>query len=107
MKENRETRSRPLEWYKNVNKVTLVGFLGFAGVAAFVAPPLVVPALTLAAIDAGQIVVINRINKKKLRDEQAMSEQVPANAKKEGWFFQKVKEQIFPRSGTIYQKAAA
>jgi hypothetical protein len=64
---NQEVRSRPLQWYENFNKLTLVGALGVAAVAA-VTPglsPLVVPALTLAAVDAGQIIIINRINKKK------------------------------------------
>jgi len=65
MKESEQKRNRLLEWYKNVNKLTFAGFLGFAGVAAFVAPPLVVPALSLAAIDGGQIFIIDRINKKK------------------------------------------
>lgn len=58
---NPEVRSQSLELYKNVNKVTLVGALG---VAIFV-PALIVPALALATIDLGQIIAINRINRKK------------------------------------------
>lgn len=65
MKEKQQPRSRLLEAYKKLNKLTLAGFLGFATVAAFVAPHLVVPALYLAALDAGQILIINRVNKKK------------------------------------------
>lgn len=59
-----EIRSQVLEGYKNLNKLTLVGALGFAAVASFVAPSLVVPALGIAAFDATQIIVINKINKK-------------------------------------------
>jgi hypothetical protein len=65
MKENGEVRSKGLEFYKKFNKLTLVGTLGFAAVSAAVAPGLVVPALGLAAVDVGQIAVIDRINKKK------------------------------------------
>ena len=65
MKEQEGKKSRVLELYKNINKLTMVGFLGFAAVAAVVAPVLVVPALSLAAVDAGQMIVIDRINKKK------------------------------------------
>ena len=61
---NPEVRSQGLEFYKNFNKLTLVGSLGFAFVAAFVAPELVAPALLLAAIDVGQIVLIDNLNKK-------------------------------------------
>lgn len=60
-----EVRSGALEGYKNFNKLTLTGSLGFAAIAAFVAPALVGPALGLAALDIGQILVINNINKKK------------------------------------------
>jgi len=65
MKEQEKPRSRLLEVYKKLNKLTLAGFLGFAIVAAFVAPHLVIPALSLAVIDAGQVLVIDRVNKKK------------------------------------------
>lgn len=65
MKEQEQKRSKILELYKNVNKLTMVGFLGLAAVSAVVAPALVVPALGLAAIDGGQMIVIDRINKKK------------------------------------------
>lgn len=65
MKEQEKPRSRLLEAYKKLNKLTLAGFLGFATVAAFVAPHLVVPALYLAALDLGQVLIINRVNKKK------------------------------------------
>lgn len=61
MKENTEVRSRGLEAYKNLNKLTLVGALG---VAVFV-PALAVPALGMAAVDVGQIYFIDKINKKK------------------------------------------
>ncbi len=60
-----EVRSGALEKYQNFNKLTLTGELGLAAVAAFVAPPLVVPLLGLAAIDTGQILFIDKINKKK------------------------------------------
>ncbi|MBI3984467.1 MAG: hypothetical protein HY344_00795 [Candidatus Levybacteria bacterium] len=65
MIEQEKPRSRLLEIYGKFNRLTLAGFLGFAGVAAFVAPHLVIPALSLAVIDAGQVMVIDRINKKK------------------------------------------
>ena len=61
---NKEVGNRVLDWYKEINKLTLIGALGFAAVAAFVAPALVNPALTIAAIDAGQMVFINSVNKK-------------------------------------------
>lgn len=68
MKEQEGKKSRVLELYKNVNKLTMIGFLGFAAVAA-----LVVPALSLAAVDAGQMIVIDRINKKKpIQKEQVV-----------------------------------
>ena len=59
-----ETRSKALDVYKEVNKITLVGALGFAAFAAFYAPELVIPALAVAAFDATQIVLINHFNKK-------------------------------------------
>ena len=65
MKEKQQTRSRLLEVYGKLNRLTLAGFLGFATLAAFVAPHLVIPALSLAVIDAGQVLVIDRVNKKK------------------------------------------
>lgn len=61
MKENQEVRSKGLEAYKNLNKLTLAGSLG----VAVLVPVLAVPALTLAAVDVGQIYAINKINKKK------------------------------------------
>jgi hypothetical protein len=67
----RETRSKALEWYENLNKLTLVGALGFAVVASFVAPALVVPALALAAVDVAQIVVINQINRRRPQPQAA------------------------------------
>lgn len=54
-----ESGSDPLEIYKKFNEITLVGSLAFAGVAAFVAPELVVPALFLAGVDVIQIAAIN------------------------------------------------
>jgi hypothetical protein len=60
MKEQ-EVRSKSLETYKKFNKLTLAGAIG---VAVFV-PVLAVPALGLAAIDAGQIYAVNKLNKKK------------------------------------------
>lgn len=44
--------------------------MGFAGVAAFVAPHLVIPALSLAVVDAGQVLIIDRINKKRSNPDQ-------------------------------------
>lgn len=61
---NPEVKSQALDKYKNFNKLTAVGALSVAGISVFVAPPLVVPALGLAAIDGVQIAAINRINKK-------------------------------------------
>ena len=64
---NKEVYIRPMEWLKKVNKITLFGALGVAAVAA-VTPglqALVVPALALAAVDAGQIVITNKYNRKK------------------------------------------
>ena len=69
MKEKQQTRSRLLEVYGKFNRLTLAGFLGFATLAAFVAPHLVIPALSLAVIDAGQVLVIDRVNKKKEKPE--------------------------------------
>ena len=65
MKEQEGKKSKVLELYKNINKLTMIGFLGFAAVSAIVAPALVVSALSLAAVDAGQMIVIDKINKKK------------------------------------------
>lgn len=65
MKEQEQKKSKLLEGVKNINKLTMVGFLGFAGVAAVVAPELVIPALGVAAVDFGQMKIIDRINKKK------------------------------------------
>lgn len=59
-----EVRSQALEGYKNFNKLTLTGALGIAAFTPALAP-LIGPALGLAAIDVGQIVFINSINKKK------------------------------------------
>lgn len=70
MKEEEGKKSRVLELYKNVNKLTMIGFLGFAAVAAIVAPALVIPALSLAAVDLGQIVIIDRFNKKKANPKE-------------------------------------
>ncbi len=67
-----EARSQALEKYKNFNKLTFVGSLGVAGVSAFVAPPLVVPALGFAAIDGAQIIAINKINKKNSVQKQEL-----------------------------------
>jgi hypothetical protein len=78
MKEQEGKRSKILEVLKNVNKLTLVGFLGFAVVAAVVAPELVVPALSLAAIDAGQVIVIDKINKKKSNPKEQVVYQAGA-----------------------------
>lgn len=69
---NPEVRSKTLETYKNFNKLTAVGALGVAGVSAFIAPPLVVPALGLAAIDGVQIAAINKINKKGTPQKQEL-----------------------------------
>lgn len=68
----KEVKSRGLEWYKNFNKLTLVGSLGFAVVAAHIAPVLVIPALGLAAYDFGQIVVLDKINKKKDKEQKVI-----------------------------------
>ncbi|MBI4098188.1 MAG: hypothetical protein HY426_04080 [Candidatus Levybacteria bacterium] len=83
-----ETRIKPLEWYKNLNKVTLVGALGVAGVSAVVPAlhPLVVPSLLWAGSDAFQIVVIDKINKKKPQEhvvyqaKQGNDERIPMDA---------------------------
>jgi hypothetical protein len=72
MKEQEQKKSKFLEAIKNVNKLTMVGFLGFAGVAAFVAPELVIPALGLAAVDFGQMKIIDRLNKKSNSKEQVV-----------------------------------
>ena len=64
---NKEVYIRPFEWLKNLNKLTLVGFLGLAGVAA-VTPglhALVIPALIAAGIDVSQIIITNKVNRKK------------------------------------------
>ena len=63
---NPERRSRLLDWYGNVNRVTFVGAVGVAGAAAVVPPlsPLLVPAVGWAAVDGFQIVFIDKINKK-------------------------------------------
>ena len=53
--------NRGLDTWQEINKITLVGALGFAAVAAVVAPPLVTPALTIAVIDGGQMLAINHL----------------------------------------------
>lgn len=66
---SQETRSGSLEKYKDFNKLTLTGALGLAVIAA-VTPglqSLVTPALTFAAFDIGQIVFIDKVNKKKAK----------------------------------------
>jgi hypothetical protein len=78
MQEQEQKRSKLLELYKNVNKLTMIGFLGFAAVAAFVAPALVIPALGLAAVDFGQMKVIDRINKKKQNPKEQVVFQASA-----------------------------
>lgn len=61
----REKRSWALTGLEKVNKFTLIGFLGVATVAALVgANSLVVTALGLAAVDAGQMLFIKKINRK-------------------------------------------
>ena len=49
-----------VEGYKKLNKITLVGALGVAAISAIIAPALIAPALTWAAIDGGQIILINK-----------------------------------------------
>lgn len=64
---NKEVYIRPMEWLKKVNKITLVGALGVAAVAA-VTPglhALVVPALIAAGIDVSQIIITNKVNRKR------------------------------------------
>jgi hypothetical protein len=78
MKEQEAKKSKLLEGLKNVNKLTMVGFLGFAGVAAFVAPELVIPALGLAAVDFGQMKIIDRLNKKKVNQKEQVVFQASA-----------------------------
>lgn len=56
--------SRVIEGYKNWNKLTLKLSLGFALFGAFFAPALIAPALTMAAIDGGQIILINKYQNK-------------------------------------------
>lgn len=78
MKEQEGKKSKVLEGLKNINKLTMVGFLGFAGVAAFVAPELVVPALSLAAVDGGQVLLINKLNSKKNKPKEKVIFQASA-----------------------------
>lgn len=65
MAANQESRSKSLEFVKKVSIFALGAELAFAGVAAFVAPELVVPALLLAAGNVVEIVLIDKFNKKK------------------------------------------
>ena len=64
---NPERRSRLLDWYGNVNRVTFGGAVVVAGAAVVVPPlsPLFVPAVGWALVDGVQIVFIDKINKKK------------------------------------------
>lgn len=72
--EETEVRSKGLEAYNTFNKIALTAELGFAAVAAFVAPELVVPALTLAALNVGEIILLNNINKKpRTKDQYALA----------------------------------
>ncbi len=61
-----EVRSGLLEKYKKFNKLTLAGSL----TVAFFVPALVIPALSLAAVDVGQIVIIDKLNKKKQNQKE-------------------------------------
>lgn len=61
---NKEVYIGPMEWMKPINKLTMAGWLGAAGVSAVVAPPLVLPFLGLAAVDYGQNKIIDHVNTK-------------------------------------------
>jgi len=72
-----EVRSRGLEFYKNFNKISAVGWTGAA-----IAFPVILPvAAGVVAFDVAQIAAINKINKKKEAEGKSSELNQTATAK--------------------------
>lgn len=97
-----------LNLWQKWNTFTMAVGVGTAGVGMFLGIPLLVGAGAVGVgVDAAQIYGVNKIKswREKRRQENAIREQVPAVARSEVSIFQRVKEAILPKRGTIYQRS--
>lgn len=83
-----EVYIRPLGWLGTVNKLTAVGYFGAAGVAAATPgfQPLAIPLAALGGVEVAQVVIIDKVNKKKpkehlvYRAKPSSDERIPMEA---------------------------